>query len=73
MTDDDPVPGEHEPAAVQDAAPERDPVRRWTIILLVVTLLLVAYYLVADRWTPYTSQARVHALVVPIAEAALVS
>jgi multidrug resistance efflux pump len=42
-------------------------VRRWTLIVLVLTLLLLAWYLRSDRVTPYTSQARVHALVVPIA------
>ena len=44
-----------------------DPVRRWTLILLVVCVVLLAWYLRADRVTPYTSQARVNALVVPIA------
>lgn len=47
--------------------PARDPVRRWTIILLVVVLVLLSWYLVSDRLAPFTSQARVHALVVPIA------
>lgn len=49
------------------AAPVKDPVRRWTLIVLVVTVLLIAWYLRSDRVTPYTSQARVHALVVPVA------
>jgi multidrug resistance efflux pump len=44
-----------------------DPVRKWTFILLALAILLIAWYLVSDRLTPYTSQARVHALVVPIA------
>ncbi len=47
--------------------PARDPVRRATLILLVVAVVLVAWYLRADRVTPFTSQARLHALVVPIA------
>ena len=45
----------------------KDPVRRWTFIMLAIVVLLLAWYLVSDRHTPYTSQARVHALVVPIA------
>jgi multidrug resistance efflux pump len=45
----------------------RDPVRKWTLIVLGLSVFLIAYYLVADRITPYTSQARVHALVVPVA------
>jgi len=47
--------------------PLRDPVRRWTLILLGIALLLIVIHLLADRFTPYTSQARLNALVVPIA------
>ena len=49
------------------SAPNSDPVRRWTLIILGLCLVLLAWYLRSDRITPYTSQARVHALVVPIA------
>lgn len=44
-----------------------DPVRKWTFITLAAIVLLLAWYLVSDRLAPFTSQARVHALVVPIA------
>lgn len=44
-----------------------DPVRKWTFIALGTCAVLMVFYLVADRVTPYTSQARVNALVVPIA------
>lgn len=44
-----------------------DPVRKWTLIVLAASVVLMIWYLVADRITPYTSQARLHALVVPIA------
>ena len=44
-----------------------DPVRKWTLIILGLCVILMGYYLVADRITPYTTQARVHALVVPVA------
>lgn len=44
-----------------------DPVRKWTFIALGACFVLMVFYLVADRVTPYTSQARVNALVVPIA------
>jgi multidrug resistance efflux pump len=50
-----------------DAKPAMDPVRKWTFILLGACVVLMAWYLTADRMTPYTTQARVHALVVPIA------
>jgi multidrug resistance efflux pump len=42
-------------------------VRKWTFIVLGLCIVLTALYLVADRQTPFTSQARVHAFVVPIA------
>lgn len=45
----------------------RDPVRMWTFIILGICLLLVTWYLRADRITPFTSQARVNAMVVPVA------
>ena len=50
-----------------DEKPPMDPVRKWTLYVLGACLVLVVWYLVADRHTPYTSQARVHALVVPVA------
>ena len=60
------------PTAEKQTAPETaktgmDPVRKWTFILLAAVVLLMAWYLVSDRVAPFTSQARVHALVVPIA------
>lgn len=54
-------------SATVDAASAMDPVRKWTFILLGACAVLMAWYLIADRVTPYTTQARVHALVVPIA------
>ena len=44
-----------------------NPVRRWTLIFTAIGLILLAWYLVADRLTPFTTQARVNAFVVPIA------
>jgi multidrug resistance efflux pump len=49
------------------AKPPMDPVRKWTLIILALCGVLMIYYIVADRVTPYTTQARVNALVVPIA------
>jgi multidrug resistance efflux pump len=46
---------------------QKDPVRKWTFIIMGLCLVLFALYLVGDRQTPYTSQARVHAYVVPVA------
>ncbi len=44
-----------------------DPVRVWTFVILGIILLLLAWYLRADRVTPYTSQAKLHSLIIPIA------
>jgi multidrug resistance efflux pump len=65
MSDDDEV-NENKEASV-DAKPPIDPVRKWTFILLGACAVLMIWYLIADRVTPYTTQARVHALVVPVA------
>jgi multidrug resistance efflux pump len=41
-------------------------VRRITLVLLIVILLLMIWYLVSDRLTPYTASARLKAFVVPV-------
>jgi multidrug resistance efflux pump len=58
-------PERESPKAAADTA--GDPVRKWTKIILAACVVLLVYYVIADRMTPYTSQARVNALVVPIA------
>jgi multidrug resistance efflux pump len=45
----------------------RDPVRRWTLIVLGLIVILFAYSVIADRLTPYTSQATVQAFIVRMA------
>jgi multidrug resistance efflux pump len=45
----------------------KDPVRKWTFIILGACIVLMVLYLVADRVTPFTTQARVHTYVVPVA------
>lgn len=45
----------------------RDPVRRWTLIVLGLIAVLFLYSLIADRLTPYTSQATAQAFVVQMA------
>jgi len=62
---------EEKPQQEEDAespgAKQGDPVRKWTLIVLGACVVLMFFYLVGDRITPYTTQARVHAVVVPIA------
>jgi multidrug resistance efflux pump len=69
MDKDTPQESQEENAAAETDAvePSQDPVRRATFVLLAISLVLLAWYLRADRVTPYTSQARVNALVVPVA------
>jgi len=43
-----------------------DPVRRLTQIVLMACVLLFAWHLLSDRFVPYTSQATIHAYIVPI-------
>ena len=52
--------------AAKDEAP-RDPVRRWTLIVLAAIVALYLYSIIADRMTPYTSQATVQAFIVRMA------
>jgi len=63
-----------EPSSAEDVAEKppvgkqgMDPVRKWTFLLLGLALVLTIIYLRADRITPYTTQAKIHALVIPIA------
>jgi multidrug resistance efflux pump len=44
-----------------------DPVRRWTFIVLGIIAVIFLYSIIADRMTPYTSQAVVQAYVVRVA------
>jgi multidrug resistance efflux pump len=70
MTNTEENPEEQTAAEETDEASARapmDPVRKWTLIVLGSCVVLMFWYLVSDRITPYTNQARVHALVVPIA------
>ena len=62
---EEPVPAAEKPAAESSSPP--DPVRNWTLSTVVVIVVLLAWYLAADRYTPFSSQARVDAYVIPIA------
>ena len=62
-----PDSAEQKSAQAEPETLKKDPVKRWTIIILVVSIALIFWYLRSDRVTPMTSQARVHALVVPVA------
>jgi len=56
-----------EGADAADAQPQsKDPVRRFTWTLLSLVFLLFVWYVLADRYAPWTDQARVHSWIVPI-------
>jgi multidrug resistance efflux pump len=48
-------------------APSTDPSRKGVKVVVMVIALSLVWYLLADRFTPYTQQARVQAFVVPVA------
>jgi len=56
-------------AAVPEArsAAAMNPVRKWILVFCAFCLLLLVWYLIGDRFTPFTTQARVNAFVVSIA------
>jgi multidrug resistance efflux pump len=55
------------PPAVESPAPVADPAKKGIKWVLLLILLSLAWYLLADRFTPYTQQARVGAFVIPVA------
>lgn len=52
---------------VGDAKPPSSPLRKVILIALAVLLVLFIYHVLADRFTPYTSQARVDTFMTQIA------
>ena len=65
--DDIQAPRHEQVAAAPPPSKPADPVRRWTLITLVLCIVLFGWTLVADRLTPYTSDASVRTFVVRIA------
>ncbi|APC14665.1 hemolysin D [Pseudomonas frederiksbergensis] len=65
MSEASPLPPEASPPTAPE--PVADPTKKgikWVMLLIVLSL---AWYLLADRLTPYTQQARVGAFVIPVA------
>ncbi len=58
------APGDN--AAGSSDSKQRDPVRRMTLIVLCVIIVLFVWYIGADRYAPWTDEARVQGFVVPM-------
>ena len=61
MTDENENEESQDESKETPVKPAMDPVRKWTLIILGACVVLMFWYLVSDRITPYTNQARVHA------------
>ncbi|MGZ7458398.1 HlyD family secretion protein [Pseudomonas sp. Ma2-10] len=61
------APSSSEPPVAQASAPAADPTKKGIKWVLLLILLSLTWYLLADRFTPYTQQARVGAFVIPVA------
>lgn len=67
MSDAPSPPAAPPPASQPPPAAPADPAKKgvkWVVLLILVSLV---WYLLADRYTPYTQQARVEAFIVPVA------
>ena len=60
------APDAKTPEAAGPPQKPRDPVRRYTLTLLVIAALLFIWYVAADRAAPWTDQARVDGFVIAI-------
>jgi multidrug resistance efflux pump len=58
------APQPEQVAAAPRPSRPADPLRRWTLVILVLCVLLFGWTLIADRLTPYTSDASVRTFVV---------
>jgi multidrug resistance efflux pump len=61
---------DHEPPETKPEPPPQarhNPIRSWTIRILILLAVLLAYHVVADRITPYTPLAYVQAFIVQVA------
>lgn len=62
----DQVPDLEQVAAAPPSVTHADPLRRWTLVIFVVGILLFGWTLIADRLTPYTADASVRTYVIRV-------
>lgn len=72
MSENDPSAVENAEAAAS-AEDNSTPVRRGGLIIVLLILVSIVWYLFADRFTPFTSQARVQGYVIGVAPRSPVS
>ena len=60
------VPGPKQVEAPPPPSTRADPLRRWTLVILFLGVLLFGWTLIADRLTPYTGDASVRTFVIRI-------
>src|SRR5215469_9221595 len=60
------VPEPKQDAATPPPSTRADPLRRWTLIIFVLGVLLFGWTLFADRLTPYTGDASVRTFVIRV-------
>lgn len=63
-TPDDNTPVEDSEKNVEK--PHRDPIKIWTVFAVALCLFLFIAHILSDKYTPYTSNGRIEAFVVPI-------
>jgi multidrug resistance efflux pump len=51
---------------VEDSDAKKSPVKKLTFIVLVISFIFFLWYVFSDRQTPYTEQARITELIIPI-------
>jgi multidrug resistance efflux pump len=64
------APAQEKSEAPKEASKEpknRDPIKFWTLITLILLIALFTAHILSDKYVPYTSNARVEAYVVPLA------
>lgn len=60
-------PADEPPAPAKPPRPPASPMRKLTLIVLAIAIVMFVHGLFADRWTPYTDQSAVQSSVIMIA------